>query len=125
MTDPFEEGMRTRREVLGDAHVDGAEAGKTAFDEEFQSFLTRYAWGEVWQRGTLDRRERHLITIAMLGALGKESELAMHLRATRNTGVTREEVREILHQVAIYAGLPAANTGFAIAKQVFAEEPRE
>jgi 4-carboxymuconolactone decarboxylase len=124
MADPFEEGMRTRREVLGDAHVDRAEAGKAAFDEDFQSFITRYAWGEVWQRGTLDRRERHLITIAMLCAMGKEQELAMHLRATTNTGVTRDEVREILHQVAIYAGLPAANTGFAIAKQVFAEESR-
>jgi 4-carboxymuconolactone decarboxylase len=124
MADPFEEGIRTRREVLGDAHVDRAETGKTAFDEDFQSFITRYAWGEVWQRGTLDRRERHLITIAMLCAMGKEHELAMHLRATRNTGVTRDEVREILHQVAIYAGLPAANAGFAIAKQVFAEEAR-
>jgi 4-carboxymuconolactone decarboxylase len=124
MADPFEEGIRTRREVLGDAHVDRAETGKTAFDEDFQSFITRYAWGEVWQRGTLDRRERHLITIAMLCAMGKERELAMHLRATRNTGVTRDEVREILHQVAIYAGLPAANAGFAIAKQVFAEEAR-
>lgn len=124
MADPFEQGQRTRREVLGDAHVDRAEAGKTPFDEDFQSFITRYAWGEVWQRGTLDRRERHLITIAMLCAMGKEHELALHLRATDHTAVTRDEVREIFHQVAIYAGLPAANMGFAIAKQVFAEEAR-
>ena len=84
--------------------------------------LTRYAWGEVWERGVLDIRERHLITLAILCALGTHEELAMHLKATQNTGVTRDDVREIFHQVAVYAGLPAANAGFSIAKKVFAED---
>jgi len=122
MADTFERGMRTRREVLGDAHVDRAEATKTPFDADFQAFITRYAWGEVWGRGTLDRRERHLVTLALMAALGHEHEFAMHLRATRNTGVTPDEVREVLHQVAVYAGVPAANTAFRIAKEVYAEE---
>ena len=121
MPDPFDRGMNIRREVLGDAHVDRAEATKTPLDRDFQEFITRYAWGEVWDRGTLDRRERHLITLAMLCALGKEHELEMHFKATANTGVSHDDVREVLHQVALYAGLPAANTGFAIAKRVFAE----
>lgn len=116
-----ERGMRKRREVLGDAHVDRAETNKTSFDAEFQDFITRYAWGEVWQRPTLDQRDRHLITLAMMAALGKEHEFAMHIRATQNTGVTPDEVKEILHQVAIYAGLPAANTAFGIAKRTYAE----
>jgi len=125
MDDRLDEGMETRREVLGDEHVDRAEERKTAFDEEFQAFITRYAWGEVWRRPGLGRRERHLVTIAVLCALGKEKELTMHLRAVKNTGVGQDEVREVLHQVAIYAGLPAANTGFGIAKQVFEDEDRE
>lgn len=116
-----ESGMKRRRQVLGDAHVDRAEARKSDFDADFQSFITRYAWGEVWQRPGLDTRERHLITIALMAALGKEQELAMHLRATANTGVTPSEVAELFQQVAIYAGLPAANSAFAIAKQVYAE----
>lgn len=114
-------GMKRRREVLGDAHVDRAEANKTDFDADFQAFITRYAWGEVWERATLTTRERHLITLAMLAALGKEQEFAAHVRATANTGVTQEEVKEVLHQVAVYAGLPAANTAFAVAKRVYAE----
>lgn len=117
----LERGMAKRRNVLGDAHVDRAEANKTAFDADFQDFITRYAWGEVWQRPALGERERQLITIAMMAALGKEHELAMHIRATRNTGVSEEEVREVLHQVAIYAGLPAANTAFMVAKKVYAD----
>jgi 4-carboxymuconolactone decarboxylase len=117
----FERGMKTRREVLGDAHVDRAEANKTPFDAEFQHFITEYAWGEVWQGQSLERKTRHMITLAMLAALGREHELAMHLRATRNSGVTQEEVKEVLLQVAVYAGVPAANSGFAIAKKVFAE----
>jgi 4-carboxymuconolactone decarboxylase len=121
MTEPFEQGMKTRRAVLGDAHVDRAEAEKTSLDKDFQEFITRYAWGEVWQRGTLDHRERHLITIALLCALGRDHELELHLRATANTGVSQEDVREIFHQVALYAGLPAANSGFAVAKKVFGE----
>lgn len=122
MADPLEEGMKKRREVLGDEHVDRAQRSTTAFDADFQDFITRYAWGEVWKRGTLDVRERHLVTLGVLCALGRSEELAMHLRATQNTGVSQDDVREVLHQVALYAGLPAANAGFSIAKDVFAEE---
>lgn len=117
----FEQGMKIRREVLGDAHVDRAEANKTEFDADFQRFITETAWGAVWSRPGLDRHTRHLLTIGLLAALGKEHELAMHLRATPNTGVTPDEVKEVLLQVAVYAGVPAANTAIAIAKQVFSE----
>lgn len=119
--DKFERGMRVRREVLGDAHVDRAEASKNAFDADFQRFITEMAWGSVWARPYLDRKTRHLLTIAILAALGKENELAMHIRATENTGVTPDEVREVLLQVAIYAGIPAANSAFAIARKVYVE----
>ena len=122
MTDPLEAGMRRRRQILGDDHVDRAEAAKTSLDAEFQDFLTRYAWGEVWGRSTLDMRERHLLTLAVLSALGREKELEMHLRATVNTGVSQDDVKEVLHHVAVYAGLPAANSAFAIAKRVFEDE---
>jgi 4-carboxymuconolactone decarboxylase len=121
----FEEGMRIRREVLGDDHVDRAEANKTSLDADFQRFITETAWGTVWSRPGLDRKTRHLITIAILAALGKEHELAMHIRATRNTGVEPDEVREVLMQVAIYAGVPAANTAIAIAKNVYLERAEE
>jgi len=121
MEDKFEQGMKVRRTVLGNAHVDRAEANKTSFDADFQQFITETAWGTVWARPGLDRKTRHLLTIAMLAALGKEHELAMHIRATPNTGVTPEEVKEVLLQVAIYAGVPAANTGIAIAKQIYTE----
>jgi 4-carboxymuconolactone decarboxylase len=121
----YENGMRIRREVLGDAHVDRAEANKTEFDADFQRFITETAWGSVWSRPGLDRATRHMLTIAILAALGKEHELAMHIRATRNTGVTSEQLNEVFHQVAIYAGVPAANTAFSIAKQVYAEGERE
>ena len=117
----FEQGMEVRRAVLGDAHVDRAEANKTPLDTEFQQFITETAWGTVWSGPTLDRRERHMLTICLLAGLGKENELAMHLRATMNTGVTPDEVKEIFHQVAIYAGVPAANSAFAVAKKVYAE----
>ncbi len=113
--------MKIRRAVLGDAHVDRAEANKTPFDADFQQFITETAWGAVWSRPGLDRKTRHLLTIAMMAALGKEHELAMHIRATRNTGVTSEELKEVFLQVAIYAGVPAANTAMAIAKRVYAE----
>jgi 4-carboxymuconolactone decarboxylase len=119
--DKYENGMRVRREVLGDAHVDRAEANKTDFDVDFQRFITETAWGSVWSRPGLDRQTRHMLTIAMLAALGKENELAMHIRATRNTGVTPEQLREVFHQVAIYAGIPAANSAFSIAKKIYAE----
>ena len=117
----LEQGMKIRREVLGDAHVDRAEANKTPFDADFQQFITETAWGSVWSRPGLDRKTRHLLTIAMLAALGKEQELEMHIRATQNTGVTPEEVKEVLLQVAIYAGVPAANSAIRIAKKVYAQ----
>jgi 4-carboxymuconolactone decarboxylase len=114
--------MRVRRAVLGDAHVDRAQANTTDFDADFQRFITETVWGEVWTRPGLERSTRHLLTIAILAALGKENELAMHLRAAPNTGVTPEEIREALLQVAVYAGVPAANAAFAVAKAVLAEE---
>lgn len=120
--DNFERGMEIRRKVLGDAHVDRAEANKTAFDAEFQRFITEFAWGTVWSGRTLDIETRHLVTIALLAGLGKEKELAMHLRATANTGVSAEQVKEVLHHVAVYAGVPAANSAIGIAKEVFGEQ---
>lgn len=119
--DKFSAGMEIRRQVLGDAHVDRAEANKTDFDADFQRFITEMAWGSTWTRGTLERQTRHLLTITILAALGKENELAMHIRATQNTGVTPEQVKEAFHQVAVYAGVPAANSAFAIAKKVYQE----
>ncbi|MEZ4863438.1 MAG: 4-carboxymuconolactone decarboxylase [Caldilineaceae bacterium] len=118
----FEQGMSIRRSVLGDAHVDRAEANKTAFDADFQRMITEFAWGTVWAGDEIDRQTRHLLTIAILAALGKEHELAMHIRATKNTGVTPEQLKAVLHQVAVYAGIPAANTAFGIAKKIYAEE---
>lgn len=115
----YDEGMKVRRAVLGDAHVEQAEANKTAFDADFQRLITEMAWGSVWTRPGLARKTRHLLTIGLLAALGKENELAMHIRATRNTGVSAEEVREVLLQVAVYAGLPAANAAFAVAKEIY------
>ena len=117
----FDQGMKVRRTILGDAHVDRAEANKTPFDADFQRFITETAWGSIWTRPGLDRRTRHLITLALLSALGKEHELAMHIRATQNTGVTQEELKEVFMQVAIYAGVPSANTAFSVAKRVYAE----
>jgi len=119
--DPYNTGMAIRREVLGDDYVDRAEVNKTAFDADFQRFITEMAWGGIWARPGLERTTRHLLTIGMLAALGKENELAMHIRATRNTGVTSDEVKEVLLQVAIYAGVPAANAAFTIAKKVFTD----
>jgi 3-oxoadipate enol-lactonase/4-carboxymuconolactone decarboxylase len=117
----YEQGMKIRREVLGDAHVDRAEVNKTSFDTDFQRFITETAWGMVWARPGLDRRTRHLLTLAMLAALGKEHEFAMHVRASRNTGVTMDEIKEMLLQLAVYAGVPAANSAIAVAKRVIAE----
>ena len=114
----FDVGMRVRREVLGDAHVDRAAAGQTSFDEPFQRFITEVAWGSVWARDGLDRKTRSLITIALLAAAGRREELELHLRATRNTGATPEEVREALLHVAVYAGVPAANSAFALAREI-------
>jgi 4-carboxymuconolactone decarboxylase len=113
--------MKVRRQVLGDAHVDRAQARTTEFDAPFQEFITNGAWGGVWTRPQLTHRERSMLTIALLAALGHHDELAMHIRATANTGATAEDIREALLHVAVYAGVPAANAAFAIAKQVFAE----
>jgi 4-carboxymuconolactone decarboxylase len=114
----FDEGMRVRREVLGDAHVDRAIARQTDFDAPFQTFITELVWGSVWTRPDVDRRTRSLITIGILAALGRREELELHLRASRNTGVTLQEIREVLLHVAVYAGVPAANSAIATAKSV-------
>jgi 4-carboxymuconolactone decarboxylase len=119
--DRYKEGMAIRKSVLGEHHVERAEANKSDFDADFQRFITETAWGSVWVRPGLDIKTRQLLTIAMLAALGKHEELALHVRATRNTGVTRSEVKEALMQVAVYAGIPAANSAFAIAKRVYAQ----
>ena len=112
----YDVGMRVRRQVLGDAHVDRAQARQTSLDADFQRLITEMAWGTLWARPDLDRRTRSLITIAILAALGRADELALHIRATENTGVKASEVAETLLHVAIYAGVPAANSAFAIAK---------
>lgn len=112
----FERGMQVRREVLGDEHVARAQARQTPFDAGFQRFITEVAWGTLWARPDLDRRTRSLVTIAILAALGRQEELALHLRASRNTGVEEHEIAEVLLHVAVYAGVPAANTAFALAK---------
>jgi len=111
-------GLRIRREVLGDAHVDRAVAGKSEFTAPFQDFITRYAWGEVWNRPGLSRPERSMITLAMLATLGRQEELALHLQAARRNGLTDEQIAEVLLQVAVYAGVPAANCAFAVARDV-------
>jgi len=113
-------GMETRRAVLGDQHVDGANARKSSFDDDFQTFITEGAWGSVWSRDGLTKRERSLITIALLAALGHDEEVAMHVRATSNTGASPEDIKEALLHVAVYAGVPAANRAFKIAKEQLA-----
>src|ERR1051326_5284825 len=114
----FDIGMRVRKEVLGSEHVERAQAHTTEFDADFQRFITEMAWGSVWARPDLDRRTRSLVTIAILAALGRE-ELAVHLRASRNIGVDPHEIAEVLLHVAVYAGVPAANTAVAMAKREF------
>jgi 4-carboxymuconolactone decarboxylase len=114
-------GMKVRRAVLGDAHVDKAQSTKNAFNEPFQDLITRYAWGEIWSRPGLPRHTRSLITLAMMIALNRNEEFRMHVRAAANNNVTREEIQELLLQSAIYCGVPAANTAFHIAQEVFAE----
>ena len=116
----FDRGMQVRREVLGEEHVARSMAAATELDADFQRFITEVAWGSVWARPGLDRRTRSLITIAILAALGRQEELALHLRATRNTGAQPSEIREALMHVAAYAGIPAANTAFAIARTALA-----
>ena len=125
MSDPVHDaGMKVRREVLGDAHVDRAVANTTELSAPFQDFITRYAWGSVWTRDGLDRRTRSAITLSILTALGREQELAMHLRAARTNGLTAEEIGEVLLHTAVYAGVPAANTAYAIAQRVLDEDAR-
>ena len=116
-----DEGMKTRREVLGDEHVDRAEARKDDFTRDFQELITRYAWGEIWTRPGLDRKTRSAITLTALVAAGRHEELALHLRGALRNGLTRDEIKEVLLQTAIYCGVPAANTAFAIAQRVFAD----
>jgi 4-carboxymuconolactone decarboxylase len=124
--DDYEEGMLVRREVLGDAHVDRSMESATEFTRPFQEFITRHAWGSVWTREGLDRRTRSAITLAVLTALGRENELALHVRGALRNGLTAEEIGEVLLHTAVYAGVPAANAAYAIAQRVLEEEsPRD
>jgi len=125
MTDRYDAGMAVRREVLGADHVDRAEAGKTDLTADFQAFITRYAWGEVWTRPGLDRRTRSVVTLTALIAHGHWEELEMHLRAALRNGLTRDEIAEVILQTAVYCGVPAANHAFAIAQGVLNEEEQE
>jgi len=118
----YDDGMRVRREVLGDEHVDAAVAGTTEFTRDFQDLITRYAWGEIWARPGLDRKTRSCITLTALVALNHHHELAMHVRAARRNGLTPDEIKEVLLHAAIYCGVPAANRAFAIAQEVLDEE---
>jgi 4-carboxymuconolactone decarboxylase len=120
----LDDGMKVRREVLGDAHVERSMANASSFDQDFQTYITENVWGGVWTRDGLERHTRHLITIGILAALGREHELELHLRSTINTGVTPEQLREVFMHVAAYAGVPAANTAFALAKKILKEQNR-
>ncbi len=115
----YEQGMKVRRAVLGDAHVDTSLKNRTEFDDALQDLITRYAWGEIWSRPGLPRQTRSMLTLAMMVALNRPDELRLHLRAALNNGVTREEIREVLLQTAIYCGVPAANSAFHLAQEVF------
>jgi len=121
MSEAYDKGMATRRSVLGDAHVNRAEAKKTAFDEDFQRFITEGAWGSVWSRPHFTKRERSIVTLALLAACGHWEEVAMHIRATANTGATPEDMKEVALHVAVYAGVPAANHMIQVMKQAYAE----
>jgi 4-carboxymuconolactone decarboxylase len=120
--DAYERGMEVRREVLGDAHVDEAVARKTDFTADFDDLITRYAWGEIWTRPGLDRRTRSAMTMTTLIALGRMDELPMHVRAARRNGLSEDEIKEVLLQSAVYCGVPAARTAFAVAARVLEEE---
>jgi 4-carboxymuconolactone decarboxylase len=121
MSEGYERGMEVRREVLGDEHVDRAIERTNEFTSDFQDLITRYAWGEIWSRPGLDRRTRSCITLTALVALGREEELAMHVRAALRIGLTPDEIKEVLLHTAIYCGVPAANGAFAVAQKVLAE----
>ena len=120
----YKKGMAVRRAVLGDAHVDQSLANRNSFNEEFQDLISRYAWGEIWTRPGLSRQVRSLIVLSTTVALNRTEEFRLHLRAALNNGVTREEIKEVLLQAAIYCGVPAANTAFHIAQEIFAEMDR-
>jgi 4-carboxymuconolactone decarboxylase len=121
----YKSGMGVRRSVLGDAHVNRAERSKNAFDEEFQSLITRYAWGEIWARPGLARHTRSLLTIGLMVALNRDEELRLHIRAAANNGVTDEEIREVLLHCGVYCGVPAANAAFHAAQEVFNERKKQ
>jgi 4-carboxymuconolactone decarboxylase len=123
MSDIYERGMEVRRAVLGDEHVDRAIARTTDFTADFQDLITRYAWGEIWTRPGLDRKTRSCITLTALVAGGHVHELAMHVRAALRNGLTPDEIKEVLLQTAVYCGVPAANSAFAVAQEILAEEP--
>jgi 4-carboxymuconolactone decarboxylase len=121
MSESYAKGMKIRREVLGDTQVDAAESSKTAFDEAFQTLITEGAWGSVWARDTISLRERSMLTLALLAATGSFEEIAMHIRATANTGASPDDVMEALLHVAIYAGVPRANQAIKIARATYDE----
>jgi 4-carboxymuconolactone decarboxylase len=118
----YEDGLGVRRAVLGEAHVERSLANRSELTTDFQDFITRYAWGEIWTREGLPRHTRSLLTIAMMVALNRGEELALHLRAAKNNGVTRDEIKEVLMQTAIYCGVPAANSAFHLADRIFKED---
>jgi 4-carboxymuconolactone decarboxylase len=118
----YEQGMRVRRAVLGDAHVDATLKNRNEFDETFQDLITRYAWGEIWTRPGLPKQTRSMLTLAMMVALNRADEFRMHVQAALNNGVTRDEIQEVLLQTAIYCGVPAANSAFHIAEEVFSQQ---
>ncbi len=118
----YEQGMKVRRDVLGDTHVDASLKNRNEFNEAFQDLITRYAWGEIWTRPGLPRQTRSMLTLAMMVALNRPDELRMHLRAALNNGVTREEIQEVLLQTAIYCGMPAAHSAFHLAQEVFEQQ---
>jgi len=121
----YKKGMDIRTAVLGRAHVERAKSRTTPFNEDFQNFITQYAWGSVWSRPGLERKARSMLVLGMLAALGRTDEFKLHVRATRNTGVTRDEIKEILLMVAVYGGVPAANSAFHHAAEVLAEMDKE
>lgn len=125
MSERRDKGMKTRRSVLGDKHVDRAEANKTAFDEPFQSLITESVWGTVWSNDRISKRERSMLTLALLAATGNFDEIPMHIRATTNTGASKEDVIEVFQHVAMYAGIPKANHAIKLAKQTYAEMEKE
>ena len=122
MKDTFEAGMKVRREVLGNKHVDSAEGKKDSFTEDFQELITRYAWGEIWTRPGLERKTRSCITLAMMIALNREDEFKLHIKAGLNNGLSKDEIKEVILQTAIYVGVPAANSAYHWAQEVFANE---